>query len=175
VKAADLDAATRKALEARFGALPAREVWFTRDGAGVHLRPSALEAKGIKAEDAAKVIQQAWAALPYVAAAYTREELLAAPPVGEDPLAMMRRSYRAAGDRDVVLLLQPYFVLKSGGGSSHGSPYDYDQHVVLLWHGAGVPPGERSERVAVDDIAPTLAALLGVPVPPGAQGRRLFP
>jgi arylsulfatase A-like enzyme len=32
----------------------------------------------------------------------------------------------------------------------------------------------RTERVGVEDIAPTLAALLGVPAPEGAQGRRLF-
>lgn len=174
IKTADLDAAAKQALEAKYGALPKSEVWFTRDGLGAHLRPAALAAKGITAAAAAEVIKRAWAALPYVAAAYTREELLAAPPTGDDQLAMMRRSYRAEGDRDVVFIVQPYFTVKSGNGTSHGSPYDYDQHVVLVWRGPGVPAGERTERVAVDDLAPTLAALLGVPAPAGAQGRRLF-
>ncbi|MBI5691362.1 MAG: alkaline phosphatase family protein [Verrucomicrobia bacterium] len=174
IKTTDMDAAARKALDAKFGAPAGREVWFTRDNAGIHLRPAVLQAKGIAAADAARVIQQAWRELPYIAAVYTREDLDAADASGDTPLAMMRRSYRGAEDRDVVYVLKPYFLAKAGGGASHGAPYDYDQHVVLLWSGAGVPRGERAERVGVDSVAPTLAALLGVAAPNGATGRRLF-
>jgi arylsulfatase A-like enzyme len=46
--------------------------------------------------------------------------------------------------------------------------------VPQVWFGAGVQAGVHPEQVGVDDIAPTLAALLGVDVPPGARGRRLF-
>lgn len=43
-----------------------------------------------------------------------------------------------------------------------------------VWFGAGVKPGVHPERVAVEDLAPTLAGLLGVELPPEAKGRRLF-
>jgi arylsulfatase A-like enzyme len=49
-----------------------------------------------------------------------------------------------------------------GNVASHGSPYDYDSHVPLIFAGAGVTPGARAPFARTVDIAPTLAELLGV-------------
>jgi arylsulfatase A-like enzyme len=175
VKLGDMDAVAKKALDEKFGALGKGENWFTRDNAGYHLRPEALAAKKVSANDAATVLKAALASLPYVAEVYTRDELLATEQTGESTRTLMRRSYRATADRDVVYAFKPNFLSKTGGGSSHGLPYDYDMHVPQLWFGAGVPRGvARAERMGVDDIAPTMAALLGVTPPPAAKGRRLF-
>lgn len=174
VRSADMDAAVKKALDAAYGAPAGKEYWFTRDNAGYHLRPSTLAAKNVNVADAAKIVKEAVAAFPYVAETYTRDELLAIQPVGDSLPAMMRRSYRAASDRDVVFVFKPYFLSKSGSGTSHGTPYPYDTHVPQLWYGAGIRAAIRGERVNVDDIAPTLAGLLGVPVPNGSTGRRLL-
>ena len=174
IKAADLDAACARALDIAYGPLPAGELWVTRDNLAFHLRPAALAAKKITAHDAALVVQKALRALPVVAEAFTRDELLAAPPEGDSVLAMLRRSYNASRGRDVLIVLQPYHFPARPMGSTHGAPYDYDTHVPLLWFGAGIPVSVRPERVGVDDLAPTLAALLGVPAPPDAHGRRLF-
>jgi len=46
--------------------------------------------------------------------------------------------------------------------------------VPLVFSGPGVPRGQRDEKVSVEDLAPTLAALLGVPTPATATGHRLF-
>ena len=74
----------------------------------------------------------------------------------------------------MIFVLKPYFMDRPKSGTNHGTPYDYDTHVPQLWFGAGVTPGIHVERTGVDDLAPTLAGLLGVPRPPQAQGRRLF-
>jgi arylsulfatase A-like enzyme len=86
----------------------------------------------------------------------------------------MRLSYYPPRSPDVMLVLKPYFIDRANTGTTHGTPYQYDTHVPQLWYGAGVKPGVRTERVGVDDIAPTLARLLGVPAPPLAEGRVLF-
>ena len=175
VKIAELDAAARQALDAAFGALPKGEAWFTRDNAGYHLRPAALAARHVTAAAAAKVLKAAIEPLPYMAEVYTREELVATEAGGDSLRAMMRRSYHAANDRDVVFAFKPHFISKSGSGSSHGLPYDYDTHVPQLWFGAGIARGvARTERVGVDAIAPTLAGLLGVGAPADAAGQRVF-
>ncbi|MEP6992489.1 MAG: alkaline phosphatase family protein, partial [bacterium] len=49
-----------------------------------------------------------------------------------------------------------------GNVASHGSPYDYDAHVPLVFYGAGVRPGRYAEVVRTVDLAPTLAAIAGV-------------
>lgn len=58
-------------------------------------------------------------------------------------------------------------------GSSHGTPYWYDRHVPLIFLGAGIEPGASAEPVRTVDLAPTLAALLGIAVPSVLDGRPL--
>ncbi|HEV7994425.1 MAG TPA: alkaline phosphatase family protein [Gemmatimonadaceae bacterium] len=57
--------------------------------------------------------------------------------------------------------------------AEHGSPYDDDAHVPVLFYGAGVRSGRVSERALVADMAPTLATLLGVPPLERLDGRVL--
>ena len=60
------------------------------------------------------------------------------------------------------------------GGSTHGSPHAYDTHVPLMfWGPAFVGQGETRSRAEVADLAPTLAAIAGLPAPAQSQGRDL--
>ena len=56
----------------------------------------------------------------------------------------------------------------------HGSPYDVDRRVPLLFMGAVIPPGLSDVRARTVDVAPTLACLAGIPVPAGLDGRCLI-
>jgi hypothetical protein len=59
-------------------------------------------------------------------------------------------------------------------GFMHGSPWEYDVHIPVLLHGAPfVKPGEHREAVVQQDVAPTLAALIGASPPPTMIGRVL--
>jgi phosphoglycerol transferase MdoB-like AlkP superfamily enzyme len=49
-------------------------------------------------------------------------------------------------------------------GTTHGSPYDYDQHVPLLLMGTGVRAKADSVVASPADIAPTLAKLCGISI-----------
>jgi predicted AlkP superfamily pyrophosphatase or phosphodiesterase len=51
-------------------------------------------------------------------------------------------------------------------GTSHVSPYNYDQHVPVLLMGFGIQPGEYFQPITPADIAPTLAALCGITLAP---------
>ncbi|HSG50348.1 MAG TPA: alkaline phosphatase family protein, partial [Longimicrobiales bacterium] len=55
-------------------------------------------------------------------------------------------------------------------GSTHGSPYLYDRHVPFVLFGAGIAPGASDVRASANDAAPTLAAILGVPIPDDLDG-----
>jgi len=46
--------------------------------------------------------------------------------------------------------------------ASHGSPYDYDSNVPVIFYGPGIPAKQRGDFIRTVDIAPTLAQLLGV-------------
>ena len=61
-----------------------------------------------------------------------------------------------------MLITLTRFSTWGGNVASHGSPYDYDSHVPLIFAGFGVTPGKHANFVRTVDIAPTLAKLLGV-------------
>jgi hypothetical protein len=55
----------------------------------------------------------------------------------------------------------------------HGSPWSYDVSIPLLFAGPAVRTGVYSMPAVQQDVAPTLAAALGVAMPPTATGRVL--
>jgi hypothetical protein len=55
----------------------------------------------------------------------------------------------------------------------HGSPWSYDVAIPLMFAGPAIKPGTYSTPAAQQDVAPTLAAALGVHMPPTSTGRVL--
>lgn len=75
---------------------------------------------------------------------------------------------------DVVVILEPGWLPGSGyKGTSHGSPWNYDTRVPLLFAGKYIVPGVYTARADIKDVAPTLSLLLGVNAPSASSGRIL--
>src|SRR6266480_7115250 len=55
----------------------------------------------------------------------------------------------------------------------HGSPWAYDISIPLMFAGPAVRTGTYSMSAVQQDVAPTLAAALGVQMPPSSTGRVL--
>jgi arylsulfatase A-like enzyme len=54
-----------------------------------------------------------------------------------------------------------------------GSPWRYDTYVPIIFMGPGMQPQTVDRRVHPVDVAPTIAALLGMTPPGSAQGSSL--
>jgi predicted AlkP superfamily pyrophosphatase or phosphodiesterase len=79
-----------------------------------------------------------------------------------DPIARRwSHQFPATAAIELVVTLTPLSTL-GGNVASHGSPYDYDTHVPMIFCGPGVRAGRYGEFVRTVDLAPTLAALAGV-------------
>lgn len=173
-KSAEVLRATEAALNERFGPLANKERWLVNDDCALLIHPQALAEKKLTSSEVEQVVRDALLKLPFVRAAYTRTDLLRGIAPGEWGRHMLA-SFHSERSADVLFQLQPYFLLSSRThGTTHGTPYNYDTHVPLLWFGVGVTPGVRTERVGVDDLAPTLSRILGLVAPPLAKGRVLF-
>lgn len=83
---------------------------------------------------------------------------------------ILQNGYNQKRSGDVLVVLKPGTISYGKTGSTHGSPQIYDTHVPLLFFGKGVKRGSTVERTEIDDIAPTLSALLGIAFPNGATG-----
>jgi len=56
-------------------------------------------------------------------------------------------------------------------GTSHGSAYNYDTHVPIIFFGWGINSGSTVRRYAVTDIAPTISMLLNIGLPNSSTGQ----
>lgn len=109
---------------------------------------------------------------PHVLRVYTYDELAAGiPPRDYIDRRLLHGFHRERG-ADLFFALDPYWVYVAHG-ASHGSPHQYDAHVPVIFSGAGIRPGWYRNNIVVNDIAPTVAAILGVNVPSGSTGRVL--
>ena len=113
-------------------------------------------------------------AQPQVAAVFTREQIVAAPPPSGpvDEWALIDRakaSFDAERSGDFIVLLKPYVTpipsSISGYVATHGSPWGYDQRVPILFWWKGAAPFEQPSAVETADIMPTLASLINLDVP----------
>jgi hypothetical protein len=112
-------------------------------------------------------------AQPGVAAVYRADEVKERPATQSPTLRAFALSYFPGRSGDLFVLPKPYWLLDStptgkarSYGTGHGVPYNYDQHVPVLFMGYGVQPGEYFQSVTPADIAPTLAALCGITLAP---------
>jgi predicted AlkP superfamily pyrophosphatase or phosphodiesterase len=87
------------------------------------------------------------------------------------------RNFHPKRSGDIYLVFEPNVFINDFEGlivaSTHGSPWRYDTFVPVMFAGAGLPAMTVSRSVTPYDIAPTLAAYLGVKPPSGAIGMPL--
>ena len=79
-----------------------------------------------------------------------------------DPIARRwSHQFPANAPVDLVVTLTPGSIWGTIV-ATHGTPYEYDSNVPLIFFGAGVRPGRHAEFVRTVDLAPTLAEIAGV-------------
>ncbi|MDT8342311.1 MAG: alkaline phosphatase family protein [Longimicrobiales bacterium] len=134
-------------------------------------------------------VARAVSALPWVervlvpadlAAAAAGDAAGAGPLIGDTIADLFRRSYHPQRSWGVLARYGVYVQFRRDvlfrdepRGTTHGSPWWHDRHVPLMVMGPGVPPGASAEAAYTTDLAPTLAALAGIPFPEEVEGRTL--
>lgn len=89
---------------------------------------------------------------------------------GQRQLLQMGYNFQRSGD--VLFVIEPGYLNSSRyQGTSHGTGYNYDTHVPMLFYGWNVNPGSSVKYQAITDIAPTVAMLLNIALPDGATGQ----
>jgi predicted AlkP superfamily pyrophosphatase or phosphodiesterase len=127
--------------------------------------------------DASKKLQVA-----RIARVFTRDELSAGVAKDDTIGQSVARGFNVERGGDIIWIQEPYFVAPGGGadlgghdhkGTTHSTPYSYDTHVPMIFYGPGILGGEYPQNVAPNDIAPTLAAMLGLKTPSNSSGNLL--
>jgi hypothetical protein len=159
----------QQALETKYGA----GKWVVSTaGSSPYLNYELMAALKVDPAEVRRTAAEAVAAVPHVARVYTRDQLQRGD-VSTDRVAQrVLRGFNAQRSGDLEILLEPYW-MRQATGTTHGTPYNYDAHIPLILMGTRIKPGEYSDHAALNDLAPTVATLLGVETPAGSSGRVL--
>jgi len=104
----------------------------------------------------------------------TKAELLATTP--EDSRAYRLRNFiNPQLSPDLITLVDEGWIFRSPYGTTHGTPYEYDSHVPLIFSSLKMRSVSLMDSVATVDLAPTLADILGVEPLNRVDGKSLTP
>lgn len=121
-----------------------------------------------------------WRAHPQVFTVFSRDEIAASPPPSGPPdgwtlLQRARASFDPERSGDFYVVLRPQitpFRDTTNDVATHGSIWDYDRRVPILFWRRGMAGFEQPLAVETVDIMPTLAGLIGLPLAPGSVDGR---
>ena len=135
----------------------------------VFLNQERIAALKINLEDVQKFVVNQIIGYPHIKKAYTATTMQTH--YFKDGMEkMLQNGYHQKLSGDVLYTLESGVISYGPKGTTHGSGYNYDTHVPLLFYGNGIQPGKTYDRTSVTDIAPTISALLGIAFPSGATG-----
>jgi hypothetical protein len=165
-------AAVTKALNDKFGK---DEKWvqgFVNDQ--IYIDPRLIAANKTTQEEVERIVGEAAITTPGVINYFTRTQIIN----GSLPQTALARRVTNGFNRlrsgDVWVITKPFSFFAEGGlGTTHGSPYNYDTHVPVIFYGKGIAKGRQSIECSPSDIAPTLASLLRIEMPSNRNGRIL--
>jgi predicted AlkP superfamily pyrophosphatase or phosphodiesterase len=94
---------------------------------------------------------------------------------GSPLLKKVRRNQHVTRSGDIYIIQEPYWFLFDEGPipAMHGSPWRYDTHVPIIFAGPGIDAQTVHRLAHPVDVAPTIAAFLGMTSPGSSQGSPL--
>jgi predicted AlkP superfamily pyrophosphatase or phosphodiesterase len=161
----------QEALEKRYG--PGEWVKGNWDLA-VFLNRELIASKLLELPAVQQEAGRALSAMPGVFRVYTHDDVIHGRVLPDEVSRKVVNGFNIKRSPDVMFIPDPYWVVRlTDKGTSHATPFHYDTHVPVIFMGAGLRPGTYYQQVIVNDIAPTLAAILDIEAPAGSIGRVL--
>ena len=161
--------AASKALTAKFG----EGKWLMGSGLyeqNLYINRELVAQKKLKMQDVEQATVDAILEVKGVYGAYGRTQIMNN---GVPPVPFRERitnGFHTQLGGDVFVLEAPGIYSDGGTGTGHGTVWDYDAHVPIIFRAKGIKPGNYLRQVHTADIAPTICRLLGIEVPSGNVG-----
>ncbi len=136
-----------------------RALWL--DGGIIGLDPAAIVGTRVNAGAVITRVLQDARAMPGVLRVDRWSDLARATRSRDTIARRWAHQFTREASLDLVVTLTPGSVYGMSI-ATHGTPHDYDSHVPLIFYGPRFLPGSHHQFVRTVDIAPTIAAMLGV-------------
>jgi hypothetical protein len=149
----------------------------------LHLDEAAIRAAGLDLAEVERFVAREAIQVPGIYYALSRSDILDGRLANASLQEKIRRSFSPGRSGNVHLVQNPYWFLHSTDEADkmglpalaaiHGSPWAYDTYVPIFFAGGRLEAQTISRRVSPTDIAPTIAAYLGIKYPSGSLGTPL--
>ena len=167
-----LEAAVEQALEKKYPGVDNLIADFSRD---IYLNEEVIQRHHLERQEVEATLIDALLSTGLVEAVYTHSQLLSDEPSNDPYIELFRNSFFQPRSPHLTVLVKKYTYLEPYvGGTGHGTPYDYDRHVPIVFMGPDIEPGVYPDPCGPQDIAPTLAKLLGLDYPREKDSRLLL-
>jgi len=170
-----LEGAMEQALENRFPGVEGLIAHFAKDTKDIHLDEEVMQRHQLEPREVESAITDALLSTGLVEAVYTRSQLSSDEPSSDPYIELFRNSFFQPRSPHLSVLVKKYTYIEAyPGGTGHGTAYDYDRHVPILFMGPNIEAGSYPDPCGPEDIAPTLAKLLGLDFPREKDSRLLL-
>ena len=92
----------------------------------------------------------------------------------EGSFAKMQNSFSQKRSGDVMINLKPGWIEDVTYATFSNSPYTYDTHVPLVWYGWKIKRKTIFKKTSLEDIAPSISAMLNISFPNGYTGIPIY-
>ena len=142
---------------------------FVRDGANYFFNMEKLRKRNIPLSKPASIIKKYLPKVDGIEKVFTKQEILDADP-SDKIMFRLQNMIHIENSPEIMTVVSPGYIYRNPHGTGHGSPYDYDTNVPLLFSRKGRQPRIVSKHVEVADIAPTIGHLLSISYPETVHG-----
>jgi len=105
---------------------------------------------------------------------YTHSDLMSVADSADPYLTLFQNAFFQPRSPHLNVLVKKYVYLNSQvGGTGHGTAHEYDRHIPIVFMGEGIKPGTYETECGPEDIAPTIAHVLGLTYPREYDSRLL--
>lgn len=139
----------------------------------LYLDNERIESADLDPDEVREALAEALTQEPGIHIAATRQVLERWP--DRKLFEQIRNNYHPLRSGDIYIVQEPYWFNFDKGPVTgmHGSPWNYDTHVPVIFLGPGISASTIHRRIKPADVTPTLAAFLGMSPPASAQGNVL--
>ncbi len=134
----------------------------------IYFKQDLIKEKGRTLEEILKVFKDFLYTKNYIKKAYTELEILSGNS-NDELLNFVQNGYDYTQNGQLLYVLKPGFMEYYGYGTTHGSHYNYDTHVPVLFYGKNIPKGSSVSKKSITQLAGTIAQLLKIGFPNAAN------
>ena len=145
---------------------------FVRDGTNYFFNLGKLKKRNTQLSGPVGIIKKYLPKVNGIEKVFTKQEILDADTT-DKIIRRMKNMIHPERSPDVLALLSSGNIYRTPYGTGHGTPYDYDTHVPLLFSRKNRPKRRVSDHAATVDIAPTIGHILSIPIPDNVDGKIL--